>query len=88
MYILLSQFVIMIAYWMEAKRLYRLVDIDGTESVPADEFLNGLLSLRGNARALELSLMKSDFRRFQKKFDSHRRIVEKKLETIAASMKR
>jgi len=41
----------------EARVLFQLLDADGSGGVDRTEIVNGLLRLRGNARALELSLL-------------------------------
>merc|ERR1712151_485740 len=41
----------------EAKGLFRLLDLDDSGSVNAEEFLSGCLRLRGPAKALDLALL-------------------------------
>merc|ERR1712032_857562 len=51
--------------WMDAMELdvekaadvFRLVDVEGKEQVPAEVFVNGLAHLMGNARNLDLQLL-------------------------------
>merc|ERR1719223_1055502 len=48
----------------EALGLFRLMDIDGSGEVGAEEFLSGCLRLRGPAKALDLALLIREVRRF------------------------
>lgn len=41
----------------EAQCVFRLLDIDNSGSIDADEFLNGCLRLRGHAKALDMLIM-------------------------------
>eukprot|EP00927_Polykrikos_kofoidii_P081500 TRINITY_DN7893_c0_g1_i6.p1 TRINITY_DN7893_c0_g1~~TRINITY_DN7893_c0_g1_i6.p1 ORF type:complete len:680 (+),score=97.96 TRINITY_DN7893_c0_g1_i6:215-2041(+) len=41
----------------EAKGLFRLLDLDDSGEISADEFLSGCLRLNGNAKALDLALL-------------------------------
>mmetsp|Transcript_83262 Transcript_83262/g.129952 ORF Transcript_83262/g.129952 Transcript_83262/m.129952 type:complete len:151 (+) Transcript_83262:493-945(+) len=66
----------------EAKRLFQLLDTDGSGTLEADEFLGGCMRLRGNARAMDLELMAYEHRRFQKKISSHAKIVQARLDEL------
>jgi hypothetical protein len=50
----------------EAKGVFELLDLDGSGSVDADEFLSGCLRLRGPAKALELELVMNEVRAVHK----------------------
>jgi hypothetical protein len=50
----------------EARGLFRLLDLDGSGTVNAEEFLNGCLRLRGPAKALDLSLIMLEMCRMQR----------------------
>merc|ERR1719199_1840014 len=41
----------------EARGLFRLLDLDGSGAIDAEEFLSGCLRLRGPAKALDLALL-------------------------------
>lgn len=41
----------------EAQGLFKLIDVDNGGTIDADELINGLLRLRGGAKALELSML-------------------------------
>uniref|UniRef100_A0A7S0B6C9 EF-hand domain-containing protein n=1 Tax=Pyrodinium bahamense TaxID=73915 RepID=A0A7S0B6C9_9DINO len=59
----------------EAYGLFQLLDTDGNGGVDCEEIVNGLLRLRGNARALELSLLMSETARiYQHLVDMDRRV--------------
>merc|ERR1712176_1010098 len=47
----------------EAKGLFKLLDLDGDGTVDAEEFLSGVLRLRGKAKALDLALVMYEVRR-------------------------
>mmetsp|Transcript_41046 Transcript_41046/g.108434 ORF Transcript_41046/g.108434 Transcript_41046/m.108434 type:complete len:644 (-) Transcript_41046:298-2229(-) len=55
----------------DAKGLFRLLDIDGSGEVSAEEFLNGAVRLRGTAKALDVALLIQEVRQLGK--DWHRR---------------
>jgi len=55
----------------EAKGLFHLLDLDGSGSLSADEFLNGCLRLRGEAKSLDVALLIQEVRRVRKLFESH-----------------
>lgn len=49
----------------EAKGLFRLMDLDGSGAVGAEEFLSGCLRLRGPAKALDLALLIRQVRKIE-----------------------
>merc|ERR550537_1648760 len=63
----------------EAKGLFRLLDMDGSGTINAEEFLNGCLRLRGPAKALDLALVMREMRRMHTQFDAHLNAVEQEL---------
>jgi len=50
----------------EAKGVFRLLDLDDSGAIDAEEFLNGCLRLRGPASALDLALLMHEVRRLEK----------------------
>lgn len=56
----------------EAKGIFKLIDLDSSGEVGAEEFLNGCLKLRGPAKAVDLALLLQEFQ-------SLKRIVKKNL---------
>lgn len=52
--------------------------------MPAEEFLNGCMRLRGTARSKDLTLMMFEHKRFQRKMSKQNRTLEKKLDSIGA----
>lgn len=68
----------------EAKGVFQLLDLDGSGTIDAEEFLNGCLRLRGPAKALDLAVLmhevkeiRKDMRRQQRRLD---RIVRYQLQ--------
>jgi len=55
----------------EAKGLFHLLDLDGSGSLSADEFLNGCLRLRGEAKSLDVALLIQEVRRVRKMFEHY-----------------
>merc|ERR1719503_323985 len=51
----------------EARGLFRLLDLDGSGGVNAEEFLSGCLRLRGPAKALDMALLIREVRLMEKK---------------------
>lgn len=64
----------------EAKELFRLLDCEGTGQVDVDEFVNGSFRLRGNAKAIDLATIMSDFNSMMKHYQIHTRQVESALQ--------
>mmetsp|Transcript_102279 Transcript_102279/g.228487 ORF Transcript_102279/g.228487 Transcript_102279/m.228487 type:complete len:616 (-) Transcript_102279:75-1922(-) len=60
----------------EAKGLFHLLDLDGSGSVSADEFLNGCLRLSGTAKALDLALVIQEVRQVGQKMSQQGRMIE------------
>lgn len=50
----------------EARGLFKLLDLDGSGEVSADEFLNGALRLRGAAKALDVALLIQEVRNIER----------------------
>jgi len=63
----------------EAKGLFTLLDADDSGAVDAAEIVNGCLRLRGNAKALELSLLMQETMRMNRIARLHQSDVEKRL---------
>lgn len=60
----------------EAQGLFQLLDVDGSGDVDCVEIVNGLLRLRGNAKALELSLLMSEICRLHQRMDHTELVME------------
>jgi len=67
----------------EAYGLFQLLDTDGSGDVDCSEIVNGLLRLRGNARALELSLLMSETSRIHQTLEKQAKEVERRFAGIA-----
>jgi len=70
----------------EARGLFRLLDIDDSGTINAEEFLNGALRLRGPAKALDLALVMRETRRMHCQFNAHLLTVEKHLLEASGGM--
>lgn len=53
----------------EARIIYTLMDTDGDDSVSIDEFVNGTMKLKGQAKSIDVMALMFDQARFQVKFD-------------------
>merc|ERR1719498_1208064 len=60
----------------EAKGLFRLLDLDGSGSIDAEEFLSGCLRLRGPAKALDLAILMHEVRKVHSKLKQQRRLLQ------------
>lgn len=60
----------------EAKGLFRLLDLDGSGSIDAEEFLSGCLRLRGPAKALDLALLIHETKRLTKAFKDQKKAYQ------------
>merc|ERR1740130_2653197 len=63
----------------EAKGLFRLLDLDGSGSIDAEEFLSGCLRLRGPAKALDLALLMHEVRRLVTKMQEQKHFLERQI---------
>merc|ERR1711959_353091 len=61
----------------EAEGLFRLLDLDNSGSIDAEEFLNGCLRLHGPAKALDLALLMREVRRIESKIQVHAHWMER-----------
>jgi len=55
----------------DAKRLFKLLDTNGSGRVNATEFVNGILRLRGPARALDLAFLALNLRKMETRITHH-----------------
>jgi len=60
----------------EAKGLFRLLDIDSSDALDAEEFLGGCLRLRGPAKALDVALLMHEVKNLNQRFHAHFRFLE------------
>merc|ERR1719506_316372 len=51
----------------EAKNLFRLLDVDDSGSIQAEDFVMGCLRLRGSAKAIDLATLMLETRRYHRK---------------------
>jgi hypothetical protein len=49
----------------DTERLFNLLDEDGTDEISIDEFINGCLHLRGNAKSIDLYHLMSELEKIQ-----------------------
>lgn len=54
----------------EARRLFRLIDVDNNNSVEADEFISGCLCLRGQATTLDVAALMREQRKIVEKIEN------------------
>lgn len=63
----------------EAEDLFRLLDIDESGEIDYEEFLEGCMRLRGNARAIDIVTVMIESRKLSRKWNQHARTVESDL---------
>jgi len=63
----------------EARDLFRLIDIDESGTIDAEEFVNGCFRLRGPAKAIDLATLMHETKRMNRKWREHALFVEKTL---------
>jgi len=66
----------------EAEGLFKLLDLDESGEVDYEEFLNGCLRLRGNAKAIDLVTVMIESRKLSKRWAKHARTVEEDLHSV------
>merc|ERR1719364_90285 len=66
----------------EAKGLFRLLDLDGSGFIDAEEFLSGCLRLRGPAKALDLALLMHEVRRMVSRIQEQKKLLQKQLSRL------
>lgn len=66
----------------EAFGLFKLLDADGSGDIDCEEIVNGLLRLRGSARALELSLLTSETMRIHQTLNKSMEELDRRLLAI------
>jgi len=70
----------------EARSLFRLLDTDRSGSVEVEDFVAGMLRLRGMASAMDMAIMIYESSRFQKRVKAHMHKVEHRLRWIQHNM--
>merc|ERR1712032_262363 len=63
----------------EAKGVFKLLDLDDSGSIDAEEFISGCVRLRGPAKALELAVLQHELQRMSTCFQAHAQYVEARL---------
>eukprot|EP00929_Paragymnodinium_shiwhaense_P030739 TRINITY_DN17369_c0_g1_i1.p1 TRINITY_DN17369_c0_g1~~TRINITY_DN17369_c0_g1_i1.p1 ORF type:complete len:926 (-),score=224.00 TRINITY_DN17369_c0_g1_i1:187-2964(-) len=66
----------------EASTVFELLDVEGVGVIDLDQFLSGVLGLRGPAKALQLSLLAQETRQLKRKLFAHIGIMEHQLRTL------
>mmetsp|Transcript_125374 Transcript_125374/g.234476 ORF Transcript_125374/g.234476 Transcript_125374/m.234476 type:complete len:214 (-) Transcript_125374:37-678(-) len=66
----------------QAHNLFKLLDIDGNDQVTLQEFLEGCIRLRGQARSIDLALVLQNQQQLRKQFDNFRKHAEENLQDI------
>jgi len=66
----------------EARGLFRLLDVDESGEIDAEEFVMGCLRLRGNARSIDLVTIMNESRRSAHRWMKHAVYVERVLNTL------
>jgi len=70
----------------EAYGLFQLLDTDDSGGVDCEEIVNGLLRLRGGARALELSLLMTETSHMHKSLNHHLLDFNQRLQSISRAV--
>jgi hypothetical protein len=70
----------------EAEGLFKLLDIDESGQVDYEEFLEGCMRLRGNARAIDVVTVMIEGRKLSRKWQAHARVVENDLNFVAGTV--
>merc|ERR1712151_1259413 len=63
----------------EAKKLFSMLDLDGSGEIDGEELVSGCLRLHGSAKALELAAFMHEFGEFNRRWISHARRMERYL---------
>eukprot|EP00928_Gymnodinium_smaydae_P037178 TRINITY_DN25850_c0_g2_i1.p1 TRINITY_DN25850_c0_g2~~TRINITY_DN25850_c0_g2_i1.p1 ORF type:complete len:537 (+),score=90.49 TRINITY_DN25850_c0_g2_i1:254-1864(+) len=69
----------------DAWAIFRLLDDDGSGTVPADEFVEGCLKLRGFAKAVDVQNIAHDFRRMQETLSEFMKYADQSFRVIKAA---
>eukprot|EP00928_Gymnodinium_smaydae_P046334 TRINITY_DN30865_c0_g1_i1.p1 TRINITY_DN30865_c0_g1~~TRINITY_DN30865_c0_g1_i1.p1 ORF type:complete len:624 (-),score=83.30 TRINITY_DN30865_c0_g1_i1:70-1878(-) len=70
----------------EARSLFRLLDVDDSGEIDADDFVSGCLRLQGFAKAVEMAAFMSEYERFVRLWKEHAMNVDDLLMQIRNSM--
>mmetsp|Transcript_63704 Transcript_63704/g.136946 ORF Transcript_63704/g.136946 Transcript_63704/m.136946 type:complete len:735 (-) Transcript_63704:51-2255(-) len=70
----------------EAKGLFRLLDVESTGVINAEDFVNGCLKLKGQARALDVATLLYESKKASKKWQHMMRFLEAKLDDLEAKL--
>jgi len=68
----------------EAEKVFKLIDVDESGTVTADEFLTGSLALSGSARALDIEVLKQESRHLARDMDNASYLLELVMERVDA----
>lgn len=66
----------------DAWTLFKLMDTDGTNNIDVDEFVRGVLQLRGGARNVDLALMRSDHKKLVRKLVKFMKFTEEQFTLV------
>merc|ERR1712054_386683 len=70
----------------DAEGLFRLMDPDGKQKIAADDLINGLFRLRGEAKALDLSRLRYELHSMNRRTRTVEQDFENRLEQIATKV--
>merc|ERR1719321_1264554 len=66
----------------EAKILFTLIDVDGSDEVSIEEFVNGTMKLKGHAKCIDVISMMYDNARYTAKFNHLCSFIEDEFKAI------
>eukprot|EP00929_Paragymnodinium_shiwhaense_P048399 TRINITY_DN24471_c0_g6_i1.p1 TRINITY_DN24471_c0_g6~~TRINITY_DN24471_c0_g6_i1.p1 ORF type:complete len:1006 (-),score=240.17 TRINITY_DN24471_c0_g6_i1:384-3401(-) len=70
----------------EAENVFQLLDVEGVGTIALDQFLTGVLGLRGPSKAIDLCLLAQENRQTKRKHFAHIGIMEHQLKQITESL--
>merc|ERR1712046_392970 len=62
--------------------LFKLLDLDGSDEIDAEEFVNGCMRLHGLAKSIDLATFMFDYKKWTDEWYTHADKVEAVLDTV------
>mmetsp|Transcript_94567 Transcript_94567/g.174056 ORF Transcript_94567/g.174056 Transcript_94567/m.174056 type:complete len:97 (+) Transcript_94567:3-293(+) len=63
---------------VSAKGLFKILDLDNSGAIDAEELITGTLRLRGHAKAIDLAALIYESRRMSRRLQQHMRNMERR----------